>query len=117
MPQSVNHLALAMQYSTESRSVTGKSGTGVSSRWIREHKHIAIKSAFSEDVTGKNTIEINANAVTKHLQITLLCLRSEVGHLFQQHCKQASFTSSKKSKTSAFDVNSASHKGAKIPGH
>ena len=96
----LNSLALAMQYSTESRT----KGSSVSSRWVREHRHMAIKSAFSEEVTGKNTIEVNANAVTKHLQVTLLCLRQEVGLLFQQHCKQASFSSSKKSKTSAFDV-------------
>ena len=50
----------------------------------REHRRIAIKSAFSENVTGKNTIEVNASAVTKNLNVTLLCLRKDVATLLLQ---------------------------------
>lgn len=70
---------------------------------MREHRHIAIKSAFSEDVTGKNMIEINACAVTKYIHVTLLCLRHEVAQVFRSWKRHPSFCSSRKSKTSAFD--------------
>lgn len=60
--------------STESRKKSN-----ISSRKAREHKHIAVKSAFSEEVTGKNTIEVNLCAVTKHLYVTLLCLKQDIG--------------------------------------
>ena len=64
----------------------------------REHRHIAIKSAFSEQVTGKGVIEINANAVTKHLHITLLCLRQDAAAMLFRNNNQKSFRcSSKKS--------------------
>jgi len=50
----------------------------------REHRHVAVKSAFSEEVTGKNTIEINACAVTKYLHVTLLCLKQDISTVLQQ---------------------------------
>ena len=70
---------------------------------MREHRHVQIKSAFSEDVTGKNTIEVNLCAVTKYLHVTLLCLNKDIAAVLQQW-KQHSYSSSRKSKSSAFEV-------------
>ena len=72
-------------------------------RQTREHRHIAIKSAFSEEVTGKNMIEVNACAVTKYIHVTLLCLRQDVAQVVRDWKQQPSFCSSRKSKTSVFD--------------
>jgi len=70
-------------HSAESRrQATQLPPKGTAQRLQREHRHIAVKSAFSEEVTGKSTIEVNACAVTKHLYVTLLCLRAEVVQLF-----------------------------------
>ena len=104
-------LPVNTQQSTDSRhhKTSQLYGKGNLTRLQREHRHIAIKSAFSEEVTGKNCIEVNACAVTKHLHITLLCLRSEL-HQILSHKKQHSFSSSHKSKSSAFDVNNSKNR-------
>lgn len=91
-------------HSTESRHKTSQLyNKGSHTRLQREHRNIAVKSAFSEEVTGKNTIEVNACAVTKYLHITLLCLRPEAVQLFHNWKQQASFCSSQKSKISGFN--------------
>ena len=75
----------ATLHSTDSRTKAAQllPPKGSAARQQREHRHIAIKSAFSEEVTGKNSIEINACAVTKYLHVTLLCLRQDVSTIFQ----------------------------------
>ena len=42
-----------------------------------------IKNAFSEEVIGKDLIEVNTCGVTKEVHITLLCLKDEVANLFR----------------------------------
>lgn len=79
---------------------------------MREHRHIAIKSAFSEDVTGKNMIEVNSCAVTKYIHVTLLCLRQDVAQVVRDWKQQPSFCSSRKSKTSVLDATLKTNAGA-----
>lgn len=56
-----------------------------------------MKSAFSEEVTGKHAIEINVCGVTRHLHVSLLCLRQDVAHFFG---RKGSISSERKSKAS-----------------
>lgn len=46
-------------------------------------QRLNLKSAFSEEVTEKDTIEVNSFGVTKELLLTFLCLKDEVAGVFK----------------------------------
>ena len=50
-----------------------------------EKQRLLVKSAFSEEVTEKDLIEVNACGVTKELHFTFLCLKDEVANLFKPY--------------------------------
>ena len=48
-----------------------------------EGQRLNLKSAFSEEVTEKDLIEVNSFSVTKELHLTFLCLKDEIESVFK----------------------------------